>query len=533
MFNVDEARKLLASLPQNNPLDALDELAGWLGSVKSTPGFQPELRADILMLLDETAQPFHEELLKNYLAEAHLQDFNSIRMWQGILILMRALVDAYALCLDEYQQTEKKSPAFKEKQPVICVRLLRALAEQIKLELMRYRKIEPSLWQQLYQYYNFAVTQQLADTLIFAYSRGTPHTSSQRELLRAVLLHAASPATLAPEQIEVSYRIGGRLSSYFDFKDAPDANCAYCLDLAQPEAPKDVADKMQITPTMRFFGAVRAIPQLEEIINESARNQADPEQRLGKEFTPQGKLTVLKHLQVYWGKDHPYRRQERRDINTTIEIIHGFKIISKLVTSAELGQMAGVSEEEAQKLKDQSKFNLTDVEKDVDHVPETWDVLDVSVGGLGSRIPGNVRDWVKVGALCGLKAANSELWWVGMIRRLKTDDLGKVHVGIEILTKKPLSVWLRSLGKGTELISNWETSSGSFKHTYLPAILVPDAQNSYTAATMLMESGGYRADFIYEVMMEEKNNNIKLTALLAEGADYERISFQWLGPAAH
>ena len=95
---------------------------------------------------------------------------------------MRALVDAYALCLDEYQQTEKKSPAFKEKQPVICVRLLRAIAEQIKLELMRYRKIEASLWQQLYQYYNFAVTNQIADTLIFAYSRGTPHTSAQREL---------------------------------------------------------------------------------------------------------------------------------------------------------------------------------------------------------------------------------------------------------------------------------------------------------------------------------------------------------------
>ena len=529
MFNVDEAKKLLSSLPQNNPLDALDELAGWLGSVKGTAGFQPELRAEILMLLDETAQPFHQELLQNYLAEAHLQDFNSIRMWQGILILMRALVDAYALCLDEYQQIEKNSPAFKEKMPVICVRLLRAIAEQIKLELMRYRKIEPSLWQQLYQYYNFAVTHQIAETLIFAYARGTPHTSPQRELLRAVLLHAASPATLAPEQIEVSYRTGGRLSSYFDFKETPDANCAYVLDLAKPEAPQDVADKMQITATMRFFGAVRAIPKLAEIINVNERNPSDPEQRLDKEFTPHGKLTVLKHLQVYWGKDHPHRRQERRDINTTIEVIHGFKMISKLVTSAELDQAPGVSAEEAQKLKEQSKLNLTEVDKDTDCVPETWDVLDISVGGLGSRIQGTVSDWVKVGALCGLKAANSEAWWVGMIRRLKTDDLGKVHVGIEILTKKPLSVWLRSLGKGAELISNWETSSGSFKRTYLPAILVPDAQNSYT--TMLMESGGYRADYIYEAMMGEKNNNIKLTGLLAEGADYERISFQWVGAA--
>ena len=531
MFNVEEAGKLLADLPQDNPLKALDEITGWLVSVKETPGFQLERRTDIIMLLDETALPFHTELLQHYLAQAHLQDFSSMRMWQGILIFMRALAEAYALCIDEYQQQEKKSPAFKEKMPVICARLLRAIAEQIKLALMRYIKIEQPLWQQLYQYYNFTVANQFADTLIFAYSRGTPHTSPQRELLRAVLLHAASPDTLAPEQIEVSYRIAGRLSSYFDFKEMPDADCAYCLDLSKPEAPMEVDDKLQTTPTMRFFGAIRAIPKLEEIINESERGQAEQEQRLDKEFTPQGKLTVLKHLQVYWGKDHPHRRQERRGISTSIEVIHGFKLISKQVTNAELDQMANLSEEEVQRLKSQSKINLTDIEEDIDYVTEIWDVLNVSVGGIGSRIPKAAGDWVKVGALCGLKASNTGLWWVGMIRRLQTDSHDKVHVGIEILAKKPLSVWLRSLGKGAELASNWESSSGSFKYTYLPAILVPDAQNSYAAATLLMESGGYRADHIYEVMMGEKNNNIKLVALLAEGENYERISFQWINSA--
>ena len=531
MFNVEETRKLLSGLPQDNPLNALDEITGWLVSVKGTPGFQPELRADIMMLLDETALPFHAQLLQNYLAEAHLQDFNSIRMWQGILIYMRALVDAYVMCVDKFQQEEKKSPSFKEKMPIICVRLLRAIAEQIKLELMRYRKIEQPLWQQLYQYFNFAVANQYADTLVFAYAKGAPHTSSQRELLRAVLLHAASPATLAPEQIEVSYRIAARLSGLFDFKDAPHADCAYCLDLAQPAAPMDVTDRMQLTPSMRFFGAVRAIPKLEEIINESERSQTDPEQRLDKEFTPQGKLTVIKHLRVYWGKDHPHRRQERRDISTMIEVIHGFKILSKLVANTGQDQLADVSAEEAPMLKEQSKINLTNAAEVIDHATETWDVLDISVGGIGGRIPKAAGGWVKIGVLCGLKATNSALWWVGVIRRLQAGPLGTMLVGIEILTKKPLSVWLRSLGKGVELTSNWESTSGSFKYTSLPAILVPDANNSYTEATMLMESGGYRADYIYEVKMGEKNNNIKFTGLLAEGADYERISFQWINSA--
>ena len=532
MFNVEEAKKLLADLPQDNPLNALDEITGWLASVKETPGFRPELRADIIMLLDETAQPHHANLLQHYLAEVHLQDFESMRRWQGILIFMRAAAEAYAACIDEYQQVEKKSPTFKAKVPVICVRLIRATAEQIKLELMRYTKIEPPLWQQLYQYYNIAAANQFADTVVYAYAKGTPHTSAQRELLRAVLLHSASPDTLTPEQIEVSYRIAGRLSSHFDFKDAPDADCVHCLDLAQPAPPMDMSDQIQVTPTMRFFGAVRAIPKLEEIILESERSQTEAEQRLDNDFTPQGKLTVLKHLQVYWSKDHPHRRQERRGISTTIELIHGFKLISKVVTNAALDQMADLSAEEVEMLKQESKLNLTDAQEDVEYITETWDVLDLSIGGIGARIPKAPADWVKIGALCGLKATNNNVWWAGMIRRLETDAEEKIRVGIEILTKKPLSIWLRSLGKGTELASNWESRSGSFKHTYLPAILVPDAQDSYAEATMLMESGGYRTDYVYEVMMGEKNNNIKLTALLVEGADYERISFKWAHPPA-
>ena len=115
MFNVEEARKLLADLPQDDPLNALDEISGWLASVKETPGFRPELRADIIMLLDETAQPFHSKLLQQYLAEANLQDFNSMRMWQGVLIFMRALGEAYALCVDELQQEEKNLLRSKKK----------------------------------------------------------------------------------------------------------------------------------------------------------------------------------------------------------------------------------------------------------------------------------------------------------------------------------------------------------------------------------------------------------------------------------
>jgi len=417
----------------------------------------------------------------------------------------------------------------KENLPVLCSRLLRAIAEQMKLELMRYVDIEQAVWDRLYSCYRFAEANQVAESMVRAYPGQTIHTSPQRELLRALMLHISSPDTLAPDQIEVSFRIAGRLASSFDLKPEPDPDCVHFIDLSRPSAPGHADDKLQMTPTMRFFGAARAIPKLQGIIEQNEHGLIEQELRFGSEFTPQGKLTVLKHLVLYWGKDHPHRQQERKGISAVIGVVHDFKAISQLVTRIDIDRMDSLSEKDAATLKERTSIGLADVE-DIQYSAESWAVSDISVDGIGGILPKNAGAWVKIGALCGLKSQYGPLWWVGMVRRFHTDPKGAVHVGIEILAKKPLAVWLRALGKGVERISNWESSSGSFEYDYLPVILLPDANNSYAHATMLMESGSYALDSVFEMMMREKSRDIKLTGLLAEGEDYEQVSFQWLNP---
>jgi hypothetical protein len=57
---------------------------------------------------------------------------------------------------------------------------------------------------------------------------------------------------------------------------------------------------------------------------------------------------------------------------------------------------------------------------------------------------------------------------------------------------------------------------------------LPDAQNSFQNATMLLESGNYSHGKIFEIMLGEKSRDIELTDLLAEGEDYELVKFRWL-----
>lgn len=531
MYDLGEAERLLSELPEDEPRKALDDVTFWLESIRDATGFSSSLRADIVMLVDERTQQLYTEQLHLYLAAPHLQDFQGLHLWQGIHAYAAALAGAYAANVREYHGIGKKPEDLQERMALLCVRLMRAAGEQMKLELMRYIDVQPAVWQLLGEGYRIAEAEQVAATMVHAYPGHVIHTSPQRELLRALVMASSSPETLAADQIEVASRIAGRLESFFDLAAEPGADRPWRFDLDAPVPPQHAAGGPPPVPGTRWFGAVRARPAVEKIIDQ---NESDPvwqERRFGSEFTPAGKLTVLKHLRTYWSQEPPHRHQERRGISAVLDVTHGFRVVSQLVTRIDLDTRASLDDDEEAAARERAKIRLA-AAGEVEYTTETWTVSDASADGIGATLGKSSGPWVKIGDLCGLKPQNGQLWWVAAIRRLHTDDKGAVHVGLDVLAKKPLSVWLRALGKGAEKASNWETSSGSFEYTYLPAILLPDAQNSYKHATMLMESGRYVNGNIYQVMMGEKSRDIKLASLIAEGEDYEQVGFEWLGGEA-
>lgn len=520
LFDLDETRRLIAELPEDDKHKALGDITFWLDSIKTVAGFHPEVRAAIILLLDETALPLYSAVLHQYLEVPHLQDFKGVHQWQVLHDYAKALANAYAAGVAEYRNTSKNSFELKQQMPLYCVRWARAIGGQMKLELMRYLDVEPAVWRQMGDCQRFVEDEQIAESMVLAYPGHVIHVSPQRELLCALTLFIAAPDELAPDQIEVSHRIAGRMASFFDLKLEADNDCPFRFDIAAGEAPYRTDGTA--TPDTRYFGAVRAVPALEKI---EKQNEDDPkwqERRFSSEFTPSGKLTVLKHLLTWWAAQPPLRHQDHRGIDTTVDVIHGFRLISQMVTRAEQ-----ISPDEAGQ-----NMGLTAADE-VDYSAEVWTVSDISPDEIGIRLAKNTSNtWVKIGDLCGIKAKNNPLWWVGMIRRIHTDTENTVRLVIALLARKPLSIWLRALGQGAEKASNWETSSGSFQYTYLPAILLPDAQNSYHRATMLLEPGAFVPDNEYQALMGEKSREVKLKSLLAEGEDYEQIAFEWVEEAA-
>ena len=203
------------------------------------------------------------------------------------------------------------------------------------------------------------------------------------------MLFESAPGALSSSQIEMSSRIAARLSSFFDLSREYSDETPYMIDLAHPAMPKWIASKPEIDESMRFFGASRAVSRLEEIIRQNERGQVEEEYRFESEFTPEGKLTMLKHLLVYWSKEHVHRNQERHAIQTEIEVVRSLKTISKLVNHFDINQLTNLSEEDAAQLKERSGFGL--VGEEIKYASEIWPVLDISADGVGGLVPRTSR----------------------------------------------------------------------------------------------------------------------------------------------
>ncbi len=523
LFSLAEARLKVADLLQDDPKKSLEEITFWLDTIKGAKGFTPTLRTEIVLLLDEAGRSLQAELLHRYLDASALRNYQVMDLWQAAHVFTIALSETYGACLGEFHRMERIPPEFHDKFPLVCVRMLHAACNQLKLELMRYIEIEVTVWERLWSCYRFAELKQLTDSSVLAYAGQLAQTSPKRELLRALLLYTTSPGTLSADQIELSYRITGYLSGNFTLASIPSEDCPYRFDLLANIAPQKIRPGATHEANTRYFGAVNALPALSKIIEQIEAGPLLTEKRFGLEFTSEQKLEVLKHLMRYWALERPKRKMERRDINAVVEVAHGFRVISKLIARYGPTNMDGLAESSHGTLNlDLAADNIEAV------VPEVWSVSDMSMGGIRAVLSGNLGAWLKIGQLCAIRPQKGKSWWLGAIRRLSTDTQKKVHVGIELITKSPASLWLRVLGNGAEREFNWKTESGLFAYEYLPVILLPNANDDHQKnASLLMEPGCFAKDVIYQTMLDDSEKSIRITKLLGAGEDYEKVAFEW------
>jgi hypothetical protein len=525
MYNVEAAAKLLSDLPADTA-KALEEIISSLETVTATPAFPLAERIGVLKLLDETGQKREAAALADFLRNDKLNEFHRRQLWQMMVDFWEHVSNAYRVCLEEIARDAKPGEPAHPERTLLLVRALRALTCEGKALLLRYQPVKPRIWQDLAHFFSEAEKDKVVAELAKAYESDPLHTNARQEFLRLPMMVAANPGSERMLDLELSARIIARLAGGFALHPQPDAECNFHFDLAQPACPVRNAPGAPVTSTLRFFGAAQARVVIQETLDRFAANPAEPEKRFGNDYTIDEKLVALRRLLLFWGDSPPKQRWPRVKLEAKIKVAHGFTSASELVTRIEFSGMAEMSADQRVKVKEQTGIALQ-AEQSTAKVAE-WMERDGSTWGVGVDVPRQDEAWARIGSILAFQAAGQKAWWLGAIRRMERDAHEHVHAGIEILSKKPLSVYLRGIGEGAERAENWQTSSGSFRFTFVNALILNDSSTPGGDPELLLKRDAFNPGIQYEVLMGEQTPHVRLEELLERGEDFDRVRVTWL-----
>ena len=484
MADIKEAKKLLEDLPTGDAFKCVDELTHWLDSVVTAEGFKPEYRAQLIQLLDETAQAHLRKLARDYMSSPRLAKHQETRLWTAQHKYWQQLASAYVGCIDLFADGAKGADALKGSMPLLLVRSLRALAAQMKWMYVRYGPMDPSVWGVIAKVFAFAEKRKFAQSSVTVYPGIPGESTPEQEFLKVVMLAASSPDSLLPLEMELCERLIAHFCTSFTLRLDLQPDIAYWIDLATSQAPLRLARPPQHAPTLRFFAAGKALQDLESLTRTVKTTGNVPAQvNLGGNYPAEAVLDVLNHLALYWSPKPPERKHQRHRVKSRLNVTWGFDGVLAALANSGGGEGSGT---------------------------ETWIVENVSAGGFGAGIPEIKGDWLKIGCLLGLQPEGGDNWVLGVIRRLQRDVSQKGSVGIQTIAKSAQRVELRlGDGAGSEV-----------------GILLGDAGEAPGEARVLLRAGVFVAGQNMEYGRGELICLLMPQGVVASGDEYDLVKFR-------
>lgn len=431
LADMKAVKRVLAELPKDNTFKAVDEVCGWLESLRQADDLRADHYFEVLRQLDEAAQPHLRRLLRDYLQSPRLSKTEERRLWSISHNYWGEVAALYARCLERYfaNPKDKGSEALKPSLSLVFARLMAARGALLKWAEFRYGPVEDALWAQLGQVYLDAVAAGLAQKSVQPYPN-QPGTASVAQLyLHALVFHASSMDSLLPLEIELADRLIAHFLHGFDFSGSANSESVYWIDAAGAAPPVRLAKPpSELTASMRFFSPGKASQALGELIAMVERGDVPGDLNLGGQFAPRTLLPVLRHLAQCWAKQPPLREHQRHAVKTRLAVLHGFDDCFTIFA----GDVARIGKERQ---------------------AESWVVENVSLGGFRAGVVNLKLEWLKVGSLLGLQPEGGANWVLGVIRRFSRDRDDRALVGIQSLSRTAHSVELRPRISGLAVAS--------------------------------------------------------------------------------
>lgn len=416
LAELKSAQALLDDIPKLDSIKALQELTDWVETIsEQADNFKLDHHWAVLRLFDQAAQGHVRKLLHDYFVLQTLSQFQENRLWTLLDAYYTQSDRAHFDVLQRYRDNAKGASAIKPDLPMLCTRGIGAIGGLLKMAVARYAMVEPALWRRLAAYYELAESQGFSSESVTVYPGCNLSTCEAFAVL--MLWYGCSAGNLNPVQAHVAERLFAALGKGVKVFNAYHGSALFVFDMAQPTPPMRAMAEGTIHPALRYIVADDLRQMLGNMIKTLDKGiLPDGLNLYGAKFETELVKGIATRLMQSLTLPLPTRRSPRRKIKVNLKVVKGFL---KMLEHSDVGLNFGVEES------------------------ETWEIEDISATGFRSVVRSSRVDGIKIGALLGSKPEGVNHWGAGVVRRLRRERDGTLHIGVEVLSPRVVGVPLQ------------------------------------------------------------------------------------------
>jgi hypothetical protein len=530
-----EVQKMLAGLSPE-AADGLAELTHWTGSINQTDAFAPDARARVLLAMDPAAHDYWRALCREFLAPngrpAEERDADA-GVFRVLLEVASEFAHGYALCV---QDDAADSPWLEKNLAHVLLRRSLWLGRRLMLANALRQPNAASIWEEMHALYCLADEREVLRTAVRVSADGALTTCIRQEYIRALLIEIAGHDTMRGREIELAFRIAGRVAASALLEAEPIAGAVYGVVPQGAQRPVPVR-RLNKTGAL-YLDTSNCLARLQALLaRDTAPNPADADTLFQREFTVRETTAMVRRLLEHWSPNPPKRRSQRVALDAPALLRHGFDAAAQIVAALDQGVSLKEGMANSNSVSNScAKLRIQfDEKKKGEPAPVAKTVhetrarlVDASAAGLGMLIPRKDAAWVKVGALLAIYVEPGPDWIVGTLRRISAQG-DMLRVGIRILARRPRLGWFqRDVALQTVWDNDHDVREKNFLEHYQRGVLLDAELVAGAKGEMLLPHGiakaGTRLDFPFDGDVRQ----VRVTEISEANREFDRAAFEVL-----
>lgn len=482
LTGIKAAARWLENLPLGDALKCQQAIFSELKRFNENSTQLTKDRLAVLMLLDEKSHDLQDTLVRQYLRNPRMSRPVESQLWHAVYGLHWEVARGYHTFVAHGSRQQRKGQ-HDDLLPLTTLRAIRTFGQLLKWRAIRYLPAGNKLWLRLHNLYRIAEGGGFQRQPQQAYAEDVSECSCETAYLHILMLNLADSGTLYPRQLDLLDNWLHQWHALLQLDTRLDTRVHnFVIDLAADHGPRRVRNPDTDKP-MRFWATADLLLRLNELHNALREGRAPAQLGLTDTARTAESLELLDHLQRQWSSlaAREQRRAPREPIKRLVDVTHGLSAIINQIKAADAPVAvspygAGLNYNEAEDVQvygfitDRTRERISHMQAPaMQNSPdvERWVMHDESDCGFGAIVESRDKDWLRVGALIGIKSHDAAEWQLGIVRRLSRHDNGTSSVGIETLSEKPTLAMLYDTTTPGYTVNGFDNSGTSLPHSSL------------------------------------------------------------------